>query len=410
MMPQHLNVVLPTCETLPHVRFSVLISYRNIRYPIPKIGEAPPKEFCILPKGKLSSVDGLDLIVDDESMSSIMQAFKDHGIDFEVDWEHASEAPASEVAKGGAPAAAWGRLDARSDGIWLTDIRWVPPADEQVRTGGYRWWSPVVNYEKETGRVVVLRSAGLTNLPALDNLTPLMAAKDTAMATEKAELKDMGLSEHAKAMKEHMDAMKEDSSDRKDMHGEMMKALKELVGCMKDNVKAAKAKDDDDDKDDDDKDDDDKDDDDDESEEKMKALKDAMKGKIDAAVGLKLTPGDAREFKAKLDKGEITPEYVDGYLSAAKDLVKDAPATAPSTSSKVRFDDAQIAKCKSPAEIKKWDASAHKPITTASEAEAYMTKVCKASGIDVDKVAKSWAESVARYESAVESGILKGLN
>jgi phage I-like protein len=117
-----------------------------------------------------------------------------------IDYEHASEDPA--VAKGGpVPAAGWihrlavsSRQDAvGSGGRQLPDancltalVEWTPKAEEMLRAGEYRFFSPAIDFnaaDKETGEPqgATLTSGALTNHPFLEDLPPIMLSDGTAI-------------------------------------------------------------------------------------------------------------------------------------------------------------------------------------------------------------------------------------
>jgi len=120
-----------------------------------------------------------------------------------IDYEHASETRAPEGEP--APAAGWiTALEARSDGIWAK-VEWTERAGAMIEAREYRYLSPVFYFEPETGEIVGLLSAGLTNRPNL----PLAALnRETAAAsttttetqmTTKAIAKALGLQPEASA-------------------------------------------------------------------------------------------------------------------------------------------------------------------------------------------------------------------
>jgi phage I-like protein len=99
-----------------------------------------------------------------------------------IDYEHASEDPA--VAKGGpVPAAGW--IHALSANGKLTAlVEWTPKAEEMLRAGEYRFFSPAIDFnaaDKETGEPqgATLTSGALTNHPFLEELPPIMLSDGT---------------------------------------------------------------------------------------------------------------------------------------------------------------------------------------------------------------------------------------
>ncbi|MGH9445487.1 MAG: phage protease, partial [Terriglobia bacterium] len=138
-----------------------------------------------------------------------------------IDYEHASEMP--EVAKGGAvPAAGWIhalRLGNREQGTGNGSnheprttnhclqalVEWTPQAEEMLRTGQYRFFSPAIDWgakDKETGEPqgATLTSGALTNHPFLEELPPIMLSDGTLIKSGEPGLgiRDSGLGNDAR--------------------------------------------------------------------------------------------------------------------------------------------------------------------------------------------------------------------
>ena len=98
-----------------------------------------------------------------------------------LDWEHATEVRAS--AGLDAPAAGWiEQLEARGGGVWGR-VAWTPKGRDQVANREYRFLSPVFGFDKLTGQIIRLVSAGLTNTPNL----PLTALNREGLNREQPE-------------------------------------------------------------------------------------------------------------------------------------------------------------------------------------------------------------------------------
>lgn len=96
---------------------------------------------------------------------AVVAAFQQRHAQLVVDWEHASETRAAQGLD--APAAGWiDELAVRDGAIW-GKVNWTEKAAAQISAREYRYLSPVFTYEKTTGRIVELISAGLTNHPNL---------------------------------------------------------------------------------------------------------------------------------------------------------------------------------------------------------------------------------------------------
>jgi phage I-like protein len=121
-----------------------------------------------------------------------------------IDYEHASEQP--EVAKGGPiPGAGWihgltiddcqlpiengqAKIGNRKSAMLNALVEWTPQAEEMLRTGQYRFFSPAIDWgarDKETGEPqgATLTSGALTNHPFLEELPPIMLSDGTLITT-----------------------------------------------------------------------------------------------------------------------------------------------------------------------------------------------------------------------------------
>src|SRR2546427_3203256 len=94
-----------------------------------------------------------------------------------VDYEHASEMP--EVARGGPVLAAGWIHRLSANGELKALMEWTPQAEEMIRSGQYRFFSPAIAWgarDKESGtpQGATLTSGALTNHPFLEDLPPIM--------------------------------------------------------------------------------------------------------------------------------------------------------------------------------------------------------------------------------------------
>jgi len=129
-----------------------------------------PEWIRLLPMGKVELVDSRQPFeVDQESLAAMVADFEARGVDLVIDYEHQS-------LKGDrAPAAGWIKhLEARADGLWAR-VEWTPQAREYLSRREYRYFSPVLRLNPETRKPTVLMQVGLTNVPAIKHLPPLVA-------------------------------------------------------------------------------------------------------------------------------------------------------------------------------------------------------------------------------------------
>jgi phage I-like protein len=129
-----------------------------------------PEWIRVLPLGKVELADNREpLEVDQASLDAMVTAFQSQGVDLVIDYEHQS------LQGERAPAAGWIKnLEARADGLWAR-VEWTPQAQEYLRQREYRYFSPVLRLDPETRKPLSLMHLGLTNVPAIKHLPPLVA-------------------------------------------------------------------------------------------------------------------------------------------------------------------------------------------------------------------------------------------
>ncbi len=129
-----------------------------------------PQWINIVPMGRVTLGDGRDPFdVDREALEAILTAWEAGGNDLVIDYEHQT------LEKGPAPAAGWIKtLEAREDGLWAR-VEWTEKAQAFIANREYRYFSPVLMMDDERQRPVALLHAALTNFPAINHLTPLVA-------------------------------------------------------------------------------------------------------------------------------------------------------------------------------------------------------------------------------------------
>lgn len=124
-----------------------------------------PEWIQLLPAGPdVVGIDGRRWLFDQAATNSVLAAFP-RRCPMVVDWEHATELRGAAGLE--APASGWiTELQARNGELWGR-VEWNARAIEQIRNREYRFLSPVFNFQKSTGRIVEMVSAGLTNFPNL---------------------------------------------------------------------------------------------------------------------------------------------------------------------------------------------------------------------------------------------------
>lgn len=94
---------------------------------------------------------------------------------FVIDYEH--QTLAAEKNGQPAPAAGWFKsLEWREGaGLFATDVNWTAKAKAHIDAGEYKFISPVLAFNKQSGDVVQIEMAAVTNNPALDGMDAVSA-------------------------------------------------------------------------------------------------------------------------------------------------------------------------------------------------------------------------------------------
>ena len=150
----------------------------------------------LTPLGAITARDGRNFVVDDPD--AIFAAFAAGGIDLPIDYEYQNDNPKAKLS-GSVPAAGWIKeLATRADGIWGR-VEWTDRARAMIAAREYRFLSPTLIVEKNSGQVALIRGAALVHNPAR-HIKTLAAQEDTmtdlaAIMTRLAKL--VGLDEAA---------------------------------------------------------------------------------------------------------------------------------------------------------------------------------------------------------------------
>ena len=96
-----------------------------------------------------------------------------------IDYEHQTFDAHNSRPDGLSPAAGWiGGLEVRSDGLWAVDVSWTDRAVELLRSGEYKYFSPVIFWtDEDFSDVAALGPVALTNDPAMRGVQPLAASR-----------------------------------------------------------------------------------------------------------------------------------------------------------------------------------------------------------------------------------------
>lgn len=140
-----------------------------------------PSSVVIAPWGEVKSANGT-FVMDEQSAQLVIEAFKAHGTDIPIDYEHQSLGGSFASPSGQAPAAGWiknlafvspGQAGESRVGL-VAEVAWTEPAREKLIAREYRYLSPVVMVRRGDRRVTSLHSAALTNKPAIVGAKPIV--------------------------------------------------------------------------------------------------------------------------------------------------------------------------------------------------------------------------------------------
>lgn len=141
-------------------------------------GKDPPNEWRVFSYG-LNSSDKGEFLFDEKAAEMVMAAFAKKGSTLTMDYEHQALA----APRNGQPAPnscySWvPQIRTNGEGkpeLWATSAKWTDRASGLIRAKEYLYFSPAFETDKSK-RVTRIVNMALTNIPALDNLEPLVAA------------------------------------------------------------------------------------------------------------------------------------------------------------------------------------------------------------------------------------------
>jgi hypothetical protein len=145
-------------------------------------GGEPLGEFLLIPFGEVRverAVAGAGFVFEARHAESAKRWFEQMGRKLAIDYEHQSFDRYNTRPDGLRPAAGWiGRLEVRDDGLWACDVTWTDRAKELLRSGEYRYFSPVIYWaDEDYSDVAALGPVALTNDPAMRGVRPLAASR-----------------------------------------------------------------------------------------------------------------------------------------------------------------------------------------------------------------------------------------
>ena len=145
-------------------------------------GGEPLEEFLLIPYGEVRverAASGTNFVFDNRHAVSARRWFEQMERKLAIDYEHQSFDRYNTRPDGLRPAAGWiGRLEVREDGLWACEVTWTDRAKELLRSGEYRYFSPVIYWtDEDYTDVAALGPVALTNDPAMRGVRPLAATR-----------------------------------------------------------------------------------------------------------------------------------------------------------------------------------------------------------------------------------------
>lgn len=142
---------------------------------------APPSEFRLFGSGVTATSKG-PIVTSPTALSRVMAAVPTHHPDglLPFDFDHGMVLglnPSSD-----SRAAGWFRPEVRGSGedqeLWASSIQWTPRGAQALRDREFRYFSPTLYRDYESGEIEELINVALTNMPATLNQAPLVAHRD----------------------------------------------------------------------------------------------------------------------------------------------------------------------------------------------------------------------------------------
>ena len=145
----------------------------------------------VLPEGRFQARDGRPgnirgskarhFVLDKPAALAMVEKIKTRQSAMVVDYEHQSEYSRNNGAP--APAAGWVKdaMYLEGSGIWLS-VEWTEKAKAMIAADEYRYISPVMLFNLNSGQITELINLALTNNPALDGLQAVLASFQPAYA------------------------------------------------------------------------------------------------------------------------------------------------------------------------------------------------------------------------------------
>jgi len=155
-----------------------------LTFTVGEINADNPNRVQLFPDGTFKAKDGRPWevtsghwLMDNLAFQLISDDAAKRENDFHFDYEH--QTLNAEFNGEPAPAAGWFREFEyiEGEGLFALNVKWTPKAAEFIKNSEYRFTSPVFTYDIESGRILSIQHAALTNDPALDGMKAVEALK-----------------------------------------------------------------------------------------------------------------------------------------------------------------------------------------------------------------------------------------
>jgi phage I-like protein len=155
-------------------------------------------------------------------------------VQFNLDYEHQSML--SEQNGQPAPASGWASAFEWRDGLGLfaLNVQWTAKAKEMIEAGEYKYISPVIVYDKQSGEVIDLLNASLVNIPCLD-LSPVAQERVARLNASFSTHPEQSMNEVLKALLKALGLPETDATTAE----QAVSAVANLKGATADLRKAA---------------------------------------------------------------------------------------------------------------------------------------------------------------------------
>ncbi|MFO0559056.1 MAG: phage protease [Polyangiales bacterium] len=165
------------------------IALDAVSLPAPVDQWALPTELKLFADGWNDTIKGRFLL-DAVAARSILDAFRAHGVDLPLDFDHGTYAPNTVGIKRDVPGYIRA-LDYRpGDGLYAVGVRWTDAGVRAIRPGAdgalpeYRYFSPAIRFDESSRRITAIEPVALVTWPATRNQPPIVLASVERRATQ----------------------------------------------------------------------------------------------------------------------------------------------------------------------------------------------------------------------------------